>query len=352
MFLEELAAPQLLVIYPGRFQPFHKGHYAVYNWLSTKFGRNNVYIVTTNKTDNLKSPFNYAEKTYFMQLTGVPADRIIQASNPYQIESIMQGGLTVHNPSNTVLLFAVSEKDMAEDPRFKSWTKKDGSPAYFQPLTDIKQTESMEEHGYIMTVPTFDFEVLGHPMRSASELRKLYAVSDEKNRQYIIRDLFGKYTREAEQIMNSKIPAEQLAESKHYKDPELYPLLVKAKQAHPVASSDEEALALYTYDTEKKDVGHVEKEESDLNDRISRLEKQFQQFVQFSQEINECGGVGVVKGGNDPRYMTATMGDQNDVNSETLSKSMQAYNLVSRKNPGKARHQKNINRNVGKGRGA
>lgn len=516
MFLEELSTPQLIVIYPGRFQPFHKGHYAVFNWLSTKFGRNNVYIATSNKTDNLKSPFTFAEKSYFMQLTGVPSDRIIQASSPYQIASVQQGGLTITDPSNTVVVFAVSEKDMAEDPRFSSWTKKDGSPSYFQPLTDMKQTKSMEEHGYIMTVPTFDFAVLGHPMRSASELRNLYATSDEKTRQQIIADLFGKYTREAEQIMNAKIPAstaepvtegvaanplarlnklhnkkqyqnaleafmftygdaegkqvldnysatidninqrggtvyrgvwvvpgkqpnlkkpgkhwtisvesaiefldsehgvvghgdiklahnvepvayivsatvgpnsitnkavdiayfteelevnlvnpasakikivkqvpmpgynEGVEESKQTRDPELQPLLVKARLAHPAANSDEEALALYTYDTEQQDINNVEAEEHSLEDRVYELE---QKFAEFQASLNECGGVGVVRGGKDPRYMTATMGDQNDVTGSTLGKEMKAYGLVGRKSPGEVHRRARAGRSAGTGRG-
>ena len=138
MFINELAEPTLLVIYPGRFQPFHKGHHAVYEHLATKFGRNNVYIATSNKTDNAKSPFTFAEKSYFMQLTGVPADRIVQAANPYQIESILStGNITVADPANTVVIFAVSAKDMAEDPRFSFKPKKDGSEPYFQPLKNI-----------------------------------------------------------------------------------------------------------------------------------------------------------------------------------------------------------------------
>ena len=36
MYVTELSEPQLLVIYPGRFQPFHKGHHAVYEFLTTK----------------------------------------------------------------------------------------------------------------------------------------------------------------------------------------------------------------------------------------------------------------------------------------------------------------------------
>jgi len=208
MFINELAEPTLLVIYPGRFQPFHKGHHAVYEYLTGKFGRNNVFIATSNKTDNGKSPFTFAEKAYFMQLTGVPADRIVQATNPYQIENILQTSNIQVDPQSTVVIFAVSEKDMAEDPRFSFKTKKDGSQPYFQPLKNIKDTVSMDQHGYIMTVPTFDFTVAGAPMRSGTELRKLYADSDEKGRQTIIADLFGRYTQEAEQIMNSKIPAQ------------------------------------------------------------------------------------------------------------------------------------------------
>ena len=206
MFINELAEPQLLVIYPGRFQPFHKGHHAVYEYLIGKFGRNNVFIATSNKTDNLKSPFTFAEKSYFMQLTGVPVDRIIQCPQPYKIEQVIaSGNINVSNPGNTVAIFAVSEKDMAEDPRFSFAAKKDGSAPYFQPLVNIKDTESMDKHGYVMTVPTFDFNVLGQPMRSGTELRKLYVSSNEKGRQAIVADLFGRYTREAEQMMSAKL---------------------------------------------------------------------------------------------------------------------------------------------------
>jgi hypothetical protein len=206
MFINELAEPTLLVIYPGRFQPFHKGHHAVYEHLTTKFGRNNVYIATSNKTDDTKSPFSFAEKAYFMQLTGVPADRIIQATQPYQIQNVLSSGqINVADPANTVVIFAVSQKDMDEDPRFSFAAKKDGNSPYFQPLKNINDTESMDKHGYIMTVPTFDFNVLDQPMRSGTELRKMYSEADEQTRQKIVADLFGRYTREAEQIMNSKI---------------------------------------------------------------------------------------------------------------------------------------------------
>ena len=61
MFISELfeaAEPSnVLVIYPGRFQPFHKGHKAVYDYLASRYGRDNVFITTSNKVAPPRSPF-------------------------------------------------------------------------------------------------------------------------------------------------------------------------------------------------------------------------------------------------------------------------------------------------------
>jgi nicotinamide mononucleotide adenylyltransferase len=56
------AGPQLVVFYSGRFQPFHLGHGEVFRELQSRFGRDNVYIATSNKVELPKSPFNFSEK--------------------------------------------------------------------------------------------------------------------------------------------------------------------------------------------------------------------------------------------------------------------------------------------------
>ena len=208
MFINELAEPQLLVIYPGRFQPFHKGHFWVYQYLVSKFGRNNVYIVTSNKVEPPKSPFPFSEKSYFMQLTGVPADRIVQASQPYSIKSIIDTGrLQVSDPANTVAIFAVSEKDMAEDPRFSFSPKKDGSPSYLQPFSGTSEHATFDKHGYVVTVPTFDFKVLGKPVRSATEIRAMYQQGDNETRMKLVTELYGKFSQQIFDLMNEKLGA-------------------------------------------------------------------------------------------------------------------------------------------------
>ena len=188
-----------VVIYPGRFHPFHKGHKSVYDALVKQFGKDRVFIATSNKIDPPKSPFSFTEKQSMMALTGVDPSRVVQVTMPYVAKEITDS----YDPTNTVLLFAVSEKDMAIDPRFQFKPKQDGSPSYYQPAQ--KNMRPFEEHGYIITVPTLDFKVLGQPMRSASEFRSQFAAADNDTQRKMMTDLFGKYDKRIHDIMSKKI---------------------------------------------------------------------------------------------------------------------------------------------------
>ncbi len=192
------------VIFAGRFHPFHKGHKGVYNYLSTKYGGNDVYITTTDKVELPKSLFTFDEKAKMMMLTGVPANKIIKVVQNYNVQNLM--GKIPIDINRDSIIFAVSEKDMAEDPRFSRFTKKDGSPAYLQPIPkNLDKLQPAITHGYIDTVPTTDFTVLGKPARSASELRSQYAKLNPQQRKSFITDLFGKYDDGVYNIMNNKL---------------------------------------------------------------------------------------------------------------------------------------------------
>lgn len=195
---------KIFVIYPGRFHPFHKGHRGVYNYLSTKYGGNDVYITTTDVVEPPKSPFTFDEKVKMMILTGVPLNKIIKVKNNYNIQNLVnQIPIDINRDS---VIFAVSEKDMLEDPRFSKFTKKDGTPAYLQPIPKkLTNLQPAITHGYIDTVPTTDFTVLGMPARSASQLRSQYANLTSQKRKEFIKDLFGKYDETVYNIMNNKL---------------------------------------------------------------------------------------------------------------------------------------------------
>ena len=53
---DENPIKKTVVIYVGRFQPMHKGHAGTYQHLVKKFGKNNVFVGTSDKVERPKSP--------------------------------------------------------------------------------------------------------------------------------------------------------------------------------------------------------------------------------------------------------------------------------------------------------
>ena len=177
-----------LVIYPGRFHPFHLGHMASYDWLIRQFGENNVYIASSNVQDPETSPFSFDDKVTMMTKLGVPPGHVVNVKNPYQAKEITST-LSDEEKANTALIFAVSAKD-AE--RFNFAPKKDGTPGYLQPIPDNKKSmKPMTKHGYVAITPTVNFRVKGVDANSASQIRKLYLDGNDNDRIQIITDLYG-----------------------------------------------------------------------------------------------------------------------------------------------------------------
>ena len=195
-----------VVIYPGRFQPWHKGHKATYDQLASQFG--DVYVATSGVQAPVTSPFGFADKLAMMTRTGVPSGRVVQVRNPYQAEEITRD---IENPEDTVLIFAVSEKDMGEDARFKFGVKKDGTPSYMQPYpAGGKGVKPMTQHAYVITTPTVTFRVRGKDANSATEIRKMYTAGNDTDRVQIITDLYGEPDATLKDTFDARLlPAQQ-----------------------------------------------------------------------------------------------------------------------------------------------
>lgn len=136
------AGPELVVLYPGRFQPFHLGHGEVFRSLQSQFGRDSVYIATSNKVELPKSPFNFSDKTVFMTAAGIPSDRILEVVSPYKLPEPQ------FNPANTIFVVAVGSPD--RDRLRPDSVKKDGSPGYFKTFESLDKCETANKHGYVI----------------------------------------------------------------------------------------------------------------------------------------------------------------------------------------------------------
>ena len=213
---------ELLVIYPGRFQPAHKNHAKVYNFLLNQFPRASVFISTSNKIDLPNSPFTFEEKKMMLVASGIPEQAIIQTTNPYVAREITNK----FSPENTSLIFAVGGKDMEDTtdkqtgkiikPRFNFLPTKKGEP-YFKPLSNLKKItdkqvkylDTFNLHGYVSATPTFNFtlNISGKKIniKSASDIRNMYRNASEAGRKIIITQLYNNFNPQIYDLFNKRL---------------------------------------------------------------------------------------------------------------------------------------------------
>ena len=181
-----------IVVYSGRFQPFHKGHYAAYQKLVSKFGANNVYIGTSDKSDGGKSPFNFKEKVVIMgKMFGIAPNKIVQVSNPYSPKEI----LSKFDGKTTAYVAAVGEKDA---------TRLAGK--YFKPYKG-KTGYGYDEIGYTYIIPADSNPISGTDVRS-------WLSSDNAEKLFL--KAYPKFDKEIYKMITNKLIKEEVTTDTSY----------------------------------------------------------------------------------------------------------------------------------------
>lgn len=202
---------RIVVTYPGRFQPFHLGHAAVFKKLQDMFGLDNVFIATSNDTSSEKSPFNFSDKIQFMTAAGVPAGRIIQITKPYDLPEQF-------DKSSTIFVAAVGAHDATRlgiDSVLKrdnpKTGKRAGDPSYFKSWKGIDEAVTADQHGYVVTVPEVhkSIQIGGQSMdvSHGTQARAAWNAirSDEQARKEYLQQMYGRPDPELGRILD-KIP--------------------------------------------------------------------------------------------------------------------------------------------------
>ena len=184
-----------IVVYAGRFQPFHKGHYAAYNKLVSKFGSDSVYIGTSNDTSGTKSPFNFNEKKKIATtMFGIPDKHFIQIKNPYKPVEILKN----FDGKTTQYIAAVGEKDA---------TRLHGK--YFKPYQG-KAGYRYDEIGYVYAVP-----VEPNPI-SGTDVRNNLGGDDEKKAKDFFLKAYPKYDEKIYNLITNRIKEKNVTSIDEY----------------------------------------------------------------------------------------------------------------------------------------
>ena len=165
---------------PGGFHPFHAGHLALYQSAQRAFPDAEVFVAATN--DISARPFPFAVKEKLARLAGVDAGHFVQVKSPFRAEEIT----AQFDPNRDTLIFVRSDKDATKPPQ-AGGIKKDGNPAYLQPLLGAKKLEPFAKHAYMAYLPTVEF---GPGMTSATEIRGAWPQLNEKRKTALVMSLY------------------------------------------------------------------------------------------------------------------------------------------------------------------
>ena len=165
---------------PGGFHPFHAGHAALYQSAVKAFPDAEVFVAATNDTSN--RPFPFAIKEKLAKLAGVAPGHFVQVKSPFRAEEIT----SQFDPARDRLIFVRSEKDANKPPQ-AGGNKKDGTPAYLQPLAGQTNIRPFAEHAYMAYLPTVEF---GPGMTSATEIRTVWPTLSAKHKVALVMSLY------------------------------------------------------------------------------------------------------------------------------------------------------------------
>jgi hypothetical protein len=180
------AVTDKIVVYGGRFQPFHKGHKKVYDSLVAKFGSKNVYIATSDVQDGDKSPLSFNEKKEIAtKLFGIPSSKFVKVKQPYQPVEILRG----YDDTTTALIVAVGEKDDA---------RLGGN--YFKSYTNDKNLKGYAVNAYVYTqLPSNSF--------GATDVRNMFRNKrmGDKRKEAEFTKFFGKFDKTIYNKLDKKL---------------------------------------------------------------------------------------------------------------------------------------------------
>lgn len=159
IFNEEESSNTIVAIYPGRFQPMGLHHKAAYDWLSKQFGEKNTYVVTSDKTDPQKSPFNFAEKKKIINKHGIK--NVVKVVNPYNPQELLKK----FDPDTTTIVYMIGEKDAGRLKSYKRLMK-------YNKTTQMPYKDINNPYAYYVYAPHVSYNIPSFGEMSGTNIRK------------------------------------------------------------------------------------------------------------------------------------------------------------------------------------
>jgi len=156
---DDLGDKTIIAIYPGRFQPMGRHHKDVYDWLAKQFGEKNTYVVTSDKTDPQRSPFNFQEKKKIINKHGIK--NVVKVVSPYNPQELLKK----FDPQKTVIVYMIGKKDAGRLSGYKRLMK-------YNKTTSITYKDINNPYAYYVYAPHISYNIPSFGEMSGTNIRK------------------------------------------------------------------------------------------------------------------------------------------------------------------------------------
>jgi len=171
----ELVDKDILVIYPGKFQPMAIYHKEEYDRICRKFDKENVFIVTDDITDPIEKPLTFDEKSTIMKRYNVK--NVMQSNTPFHATNVIEQ----FDNESTIVIYAVDKDDVSKLKDYKRLMRWNGTSQL--PYKDIQNpyVYYMVVNHVRYDIPSFGkmasksiFHALGDRSAKLSELKSRF----------------------------------------------------------------------------------------------------------------------------------------------------------------------------------
>jgi hypothetical protein len=229
---------RVIAILPGRYHPVHPGHVQAFKYMANIFGIANTFLGMSEKQDPPRSPFSIEDRVRIALCAGIPRKNIIPVHYPYSSKEYLDKFRSDQN--NTVIVYGIGAKDMAEKPRFTF-----ESDSLIQPYPkDGMNLKPASQATYLVTTPTMPFKIGNQTIENARNIRSMYGKATDQQRINILQELYGKYAELVKPIFDKNIRLNESAMHYHFNmlienGMKLYPHINEDKQRKLLIMLDE-----------------------------------------------------------------------------------------------------------------
>ncbi len=181
-----------ICMFAGRFQPFTPSHFKAYTIAVQRFGKQNVFISTSNVTNNKNSPFNFQQKQLIIStMFNIPKENIILNKSPYSVQVFSN----MVDTQNTILYVINTQKD----------DRLTRSGGYFK-SKQPKTLKPFSQQAYIFNVG-YPHENYKGVELSGTYLRSLFTNEDTsvQQKKKIFKQIYGKFDQTIFKLIMSKL---------------------------------------------------------------------------------------------------------------------------------------------------